>query len=719
MKKADKGHFRNGMLCMLLSLSLLSPLTFTACVNAHPELDIEIETDYTQIIAAIADSQKSLKDKMDLIEQAVKNGLSQNESLLKLVQCAVESLSGTLEEKLAAIQQALNAQGVSLESKLALVEAAMESGFADDAARQALLTQAIESLGGTLEERVSALEEAMKAQTASLETKLALVEAAFKGGFTSADEQDKLLQKAVESLQGTLEEKLADIEKVMTSQATSLESKLGLLSKALEEGLADQGQALENMKKALDTTLKGTDADLSQLEADVMEELSALSQKLTTEELAKALKGIADTIDSQNQSMEKLLESIREALVDTEESLKETPLLTFAGDPTATITVTKGEEFSIAFTVSPDSTRLVKDSLKVNMISRKLFYPEGSGLHTEADHFTVKSLEKDPDIAGRYTVTLTANSIGAVWDESALSFTYNFGNKRRARYVVTQPFAVTMMPRAKDALQRSYYPNGSFLMSLPVQGHVMGNIYYALGSMRFNTEDGAETRTYSVDNLTRAKFIQPDKPDTASVFTTLDKKKHFLSFSPDTVGNHAWREFQKHYAEDHRFQEVSGRLALTDRWGATDSIDLAMKWFVTWPIPYEIVDTVNVRKPSDFDRPGENYVLPYSEIWPKRLNLWGLDFDDIHSCGVELENTPNGCGDGFEEMQLIIPEESDSSTYLEVLKGVQPVPGKQFQALGFLGLYARPSDVDPSFRPAQIYYDYHITIKVIDENDTE
>ena len=719
MKRADKGLIRNGMLCMLLSLVLLSPLSFTACVNAHPEVDIEVETDYTQIIAAIKDSRKSLTDKLDLIEKAIKSGLSQNESLLILVQGAVNSLSGTLEERLAAIEEAVKAQGTSLEAKLALVEAAVNSGMADDAARQALLLKTIESLGGTLEEKMTALEALMNTQTSSLETRLALVEVAVKGGFADAEEQDKLLQQLVASLQGTLEEKQAAIEEAMKSQTPSLESKLELLSKALEKGLTDQGLALENLQKALDTTLEGTEANLSQTEADVMEGLSALSKKLTTEELAKALKGIADAINTKTQSTEELLDSIREAIADTEEALKETPLLTYAGNLANTITVTKGEEFSVFLTVSPDSTVLVKDSLRVEVISHKLFYPEGTGIGTEPDHFVIKSLERHPDIEGMYVVTITTNSTVSVWDESLLSFIYNFGNKRKARYVSTQVFPVTMMPRAKDALERRYYPNGSFLVKLPGQDSEMGNIYYALGSMRFSTEDGKESRTYSADYLTRAKFIQPNRPDTASVFTELDALKHFVSFSPDTVGNHAWREFQKHYAEDHRSQVVSGQLALTDSWGATDSINVAMNWYVTWPIPYEIVDTVNTRKPSDFNRPGQNYVLPYSEIWPKRLNLWGLDFDDIHSCGVELENTPNGCGDGFEEMQLIIPEESASSTCLEVQKGVQPVPGKRFQALGFLGLYARPSDVDPSFRPPQIFYDYQITIKVISEDDTE
>lgn len=718
MKRADKGRIRNGMLCMLLSLSLLSPLSFTACVNAHPEVDIEVETDYTQIIAAIKDSRKSLTDKLDLIEKAIKSGLSQNESLLILVQGAVNSLSGTLEERLAAIEEAVKAQGTSLEAKLALVEVAVKSGMADDAARQALLMKTLESLGGTLEEKMTTLEALMNTQTSSLETKLELVEAAVKGGFADAEEQDKLLQQLVASLQGTLEEKQAAIEEAMKSQTPSLESKLELLSKALEKGLTDQDQALKNLQKALDTTLEGTEADLSQLEADVMEQLQALSKKLTTEELAKALKGIADTIHTQTQSTEELLESIREAIADTEEALKETPLLTYAGNLAITITVTKGEEFSVFLTVSPDSTVLVKDSLRVEVVSHKLFYPEGTGIGTEPDHFVIKSLERHPDIEGMYVVTITTNSIVSVWDESLLSFVYNFGNKRKARYVGTQAFPVTMMPRAKDALERHYYPNGSFLLKLPGQDFEMGTIYYALGSMRFSTEDGKESRTYSADNLTRARFIQPDKPDTASVSTVLDPR-HFVRFSPDTVGNHAWREFQKHYAEDYRSQVVSGQLALTDSWGATDSINLAMNWYVTWSIPYEIVDTLNVRKPSDFDRPGQNYVLPYSEIWPKRLNLWGLDLDDIHSCGVELENTPNGCGDGFEEMQLIIPEEGASSTYLEVPKGVQPVPGKRLQALGFLGVYARPSDVAPSFRPPQIFYDYDITIEVISEDDTE
>ena len=695
-----------------LLLALVLGLAVPACDISQPELDIVLERDFSEVIQAINDANKSLTDKLTLIDAAFNNKMAGNRSLLELVQGALASLSGTQEEKLAAILAAVNARSTSLETKLALVEAAVQGGFTEARSQQALLRQAIDALTGSAKEKLAAIETAVNDQSSSFETRLGLIEAAVKKGLADSKAAQELISQAISTMGTTLEDKLAAIKSAVESDNTTLETKLGLLSTALNTGLTQQGSAFEMLKSALDD-LKPIDTAQQTAKTQILSGLETLSKKLTTEELAKAYKDMADAIDTQEQSLEEVLNNLLTVVNNLAEDWGAQYQLALVGDPTQQVTLTKGSTFRVKLSVSPADFVLKKDNLQLKLVSRKLFYPEGSTIGTDPDHFVISSLEAEPGTAGQYVVTISTQSAVAVWDESVFCFVYNFGNDQKARYVGTHPFPVTMMPRIQDGLERRYYPNGSFLMKLPGQDFMMGTIYYALGRKRFFTEDGSESRTYSADNITRAKFIQPDRPDTASVFTKLDSK-HFVSFSPDTVGNKTWRAFQKRYVEDHLSQEVTGQLALTDRWGTTDSFDVRMKWYVTWPIPYEIVDTVGTAKPSDFVLLNGSYVRHYPQIWSSYLNPWGLDFDDIHNCGVELENKPTGSGGNYEEMQLVIPEDSASSTYLKVMKGVKPVAGKRFQALGFLGLFAMPSDVEPYFRPPQIYYDYQITIKVID-----
>ena len=819
---------------LLLSLLLLAPLAFTACDNGNPEINIEMETDYREIIKAIGDTKQSLSNKMALIEAAVRNGLAENQSLLELMQEAVSSLGGTLEEKLAAIetamqmrttaletklalveaavnngfadskkqqellQQAVAAMGGTLENKLSaidsavtskttgletkigLVEAAVQKGFADDAAAQALIVEAIEALDGTLEEKIAAVEAVVGSRTADLAAKLALIETAVKEGFAGQQTAQDLIRKAVETLGGTLEAQLTAIETALKSQTTSLETKLALIEEALKDNTSDTEGELDLIRKALvslDETMSGrlsaiesamksrtpsletkfeliataveegfmadtaavhavhtaldsslyvADTALVNLKDSILVQLTAIAARLTPDELAKALTDIVSAIDSQTQSSAAVLAAIKQTVDDLVDSQSGSYALFYAGDPKATITVTKGEAFSVKLRVEPAEAVLIRDSLQIDVVSRKLFYPEGASTGTEPDHFTLQSVVKDPAVAGQYDVTIATNSTVSVWDESILAIVYRFGKPDHPKHVTTETFPVIMMPRAKDALVGGYYPNAAFQMRDTIIAHenkvtvdTMGVIYYALGSVNFRTEDRKESRTYTAGNLSAAHFVQPDKPDTASVFTRLDADKHFVSFYPDTTRNQAWRDFKSRFADDHESQTVSGKLALTDRWGATDSLDLAMKWYVAWTISYEIVDTTSLMslKPSDFEYTGQTYVRKYPEIWSQRLAPWGLDYETIRRCGLELENTPKGCGSNFKLMQLNLSS-GPSSTCLEVAEDLKPVKGNEYQALGVFRLCVRPSDVDPSFCPTQILYKYQITLKVTQEDDT-
>ena len=59
-----------------LFLIILCMLAFTACDNSNPEINIRMETDYSEIIDAIGDANRSLSNKLALIEAAMKNGLA-------------------------------------------------------------------------------------------------------------------------------------------------------------------------------------------------------------------------------------------------------------------------------------------------------------------------------------------------------------------------------------------------------------------------------------------------------------------------------------------------------------------------------------------------------------------------------------------------------------------------------------------------------------------
>ena len=125
----DKGIWRSRALAFLL----LAPLSFPSCENRHPEMDIMMETDFSEIIEAITNANNSLSEKLAQIEESLRKGLSDSKSAMDLIRQAVASLTGTIEEKLAAVEAAVKSQTTSLETKLALIEAAVSNGFADAA----------------------------------------------------------------------------------------------------------------------------------------------------------------------------------------------------------------------------------------------------------------------------------------------------------------------------------------------------------------------------------------------------------------------------------------------------------------------------------------------------------------------------------------------------------------------------------------------------------
>jgi len=288
---------------LFLALAVLSPFSFTACDNANPEINILLDTDYREIIAAIGDANQSLSNKMALIEAAMRNGLSENESLMQLIQEALASMGGTMEEKFDAIEAVVKARTTTLETKLALVEAAVNQGFVDDQAQQELLQQAVASLGGSAAEKLAAVEAAVKDQAPRLETKLGLIEAALQEGFADDAKARALVAEAVDSMEGTLAEKMAAVEAAVGSQTADLSAKLALIETAIQEGFAADTTGKSLIRMALDSLGGHLEQQAAAIEAAIQSQTSTLETKL------KLLEGVIGATDNS-----RMLELVRQAV---------------------------------------------------------------------------------------------------------------------------------------------------------------------------------------------------------------------------------------------------------------------------------------------------------------------------------------------------------------------------------------------------------------------
>ena len=105
MKRFTDRIIRCGWLVVFLLLVSLAPVTFTACDNPAPELNISMETDLSGVLAALNNANTSLGDKLSSIEKAMSDGLADSQEALEMVRKAVASMEGTMAEKLAAIEE--------------------------------------------------------------------------------------------------------------------------------------------------------------------------------------------------------------------------------------------------------------------------------------------------------------------------------------------------------------------------------------------------------------------------------------------------------------------------------------------------------------------------------------------------------------------------------------------------------------------------------------
>jgi len=799
---------------ILLSAVLLF---LQACTSDPAEIAIDLEPEYSGMLDAIRGVDRSLYDKLALLESAVTGGMADSYAALEMVKELVASLDGTMEEKLATLESAMKAQSVSLETKMALVEEAVRSGFADFEAQQELLQQAIAAFTGSAEEKLAAVEEAVMAQTAGLETKLGLIEAAVSAGFADSAEalamiadiidglgdalgdkmaaieavvssqtaglasklaliegaalqgfasdstQQALIREALNSLGGTLEQKYAAVEaavknptaslpakldlieaavaagltdkqdaiklindalgaldgsvdtkiaainSVIGSQTTALESKTGLISSALEAGVIADTAAVHALQTALESSLGKLDSDLSAARDDIINTISGIAAKVTPAELAKAFKGITDAIDSHSQSTEAMLTAIQKAVKDLEEALvKPTMTLTYLGDPSYTLV--KKQEVSIPLSVIPEKSVLSKEKMRINVVENNQFF---SGDGTEANHFSIKSLEPDTNTEGQYIVTLTADATDNVWDESTLLFEYNYGTDNEPLYAATSSFQAVMMPPADEGLKIWVYPYATFLGELGQQSvDTLGVIYYAFNKVTYTQKNSSATRTYTADNLAAASFVpNSGMPPVKATFkiNKIDELNYsnarYMSFCPDTTGSQVWRTFKD---MPEAFMNVKGSISLTDKWGGTASVPVDINWAsrheknITIDLPYNSQSIYEEDGDYwyDFDLYDVLETMGYYEnLWPALGN-----YNWQHN---EIPLTQADTDEGRSEFPQIRGG-FNMHLMLDFLYG----PGNSYRTRGNVRFIIKPDDTSSGFAPTQLLMSYCITLNI-------
>lgn len=299
-----------GLLAAFLLFGTAAPLTFTACTNEHPEINVQMVSDYSGIIDVIKNLDKSLADKMALIENAIKEGTLSNTQALDAIKTVLNNMNGTMADKLAAIEAAVNSQTTSLETKLALIETALNEGFADVAEGQDLMKGAIESLEGTVADKLDAVKAAMDDQTTALKTKLQLLRVAVDEGFASVKEGQEMLVSALEALEGTVADKLDAVAEAIDDQTLELSDKLALIDATVEEGFANEAEALGLIEEAISNMAGDITDKLEALKAAVNNQTTKLETKLDAVKTAvadgfitekEALGLISDALEAQNE----------------------------------------------------------------------------------------------------------------------------------------------------------------------------------------------------------------------------------------------------------------------------------------------------------------------------------------------------------------------------------------------------------------------------------
>ena len=693
---------------LLLSLAVL--LTLSACREDPLSADITLDADYSGVTAALDEMASSLASQLAAIEQAVDEGLADNQEALRQIQAMVASLNGTMEEKLSAIASVVKLQTTGLEAKLGLIEAAVQEGFAADTAQQALLRAAIDAVGGKLETKLAAVEAAVQGQTLNLEMKLGLIEATVRSLATADDEACALIREAIASLDGTLEEKLSAIAAAVETQSAGLATKVELIAAALEAGFLDETKAVRTAQTALATSLDSLDASIAQVGDEIVAQLDTLASQMTPEELAKAFQGIRAAIINQTQSTTGLLAALQRALVELEEAI--VPFrLNYLGEPT--LMTAAGGSWRADIQVNPANTVIDEAKLKLDILSRKQFFPTwGNNAQGDASSILYSlSLTADPSVEGKYAVTISCQCPYVVWDEVTVALSAAYGSTQKPGYASTEPFDLVMTPKALKGLKYWTYPAASFTFK---RHGSINNIYYSLDSGVFNTQDQSDTRTYTAAFIDSVQFI-PVNDSIAPVFIQLDKEKRMIVFIPDTAGItytqfwpdkdpsdrggwRLWHNFKDSSGVKH--ESLLGKLVLTDRWHVKDTIhNFKIGWYNAVWFPESAIVGVN-------DIQDDNTAVVDTRSLLSKL---GLERAWLEGRYILQEHYGDLEGPYLKMSAQLLPE----TLKLAVKFQGDPAVGSKFGLTAHYDLWIFPTETDPQFKILALSFSYSLVVTIV------
>ncbi len=695
---------------LLLSLAVL--LMLSACREDPLSADITLDADYSGVTAALDEMASSLASQLAAIEQAVDEGLADNQEALRQIQAMVASLNGTMEEKLSAIASVVKLQTTGLEAKLGLIEAAVQEGFAADTTQQALLRAAIDAVEGKLETKLAAVEAAVQGQTLNLETKLGLIEATVRTLAATDDEACALIREAIVSLEGTLEEKLSAIAAAVEAQSAGLATKIELIAAALGAGFLDETEAVRTAQTALAASLDSLDASIAQVGDEIVAQLDTLASQMTPEELAKAFQGIRAAIINQTQSTTGLLAALQRALVELEEAIVPFRLI-YLGEPT--LTTAAGGSWRADIQVNPANAVIDEAKLKLDILSRKQFFPTwGNNAQGDASSILYSlSLTADPSVEGKYAVTISCQCPYVVWDEVTVALSAACGNTQKPKYITSDSFKLVMVPKPLKGLKYWTYPAASFTFK---RGGSVNNIYYALDSGIFETKDGSDTRTYNASFIDSVRFV-PENEGMAPMFIQLDKEKKMIVFIPDTAGItytqswpdakdpsygwQIWHNFKDSSGVKH--ESLLGKLVLTDRWHVKDTIQIRPEkeigWYNAVWFPERAIVGVNDIQEDN------TAVVDITSLFSKL----GLRREWLEGRFILQEQYGDLEGPYFKMSAQLLPE----TLKLAVRFQADPVPGAEFGLTAHYDLWIFPTETDPQFKILALSFSYSLVVTIV------
>ena len=299
------------IICLTVGLSGV----FTACNNDVPTIDYQHESKYTAdfsklieairsqtttlekklelINQALNDVNASLKDKLNLIEVAVAEGVGTYKEYAEKIIEAIDNLNATQDAKLQAIYEILASNNASLELQLAAIEEAVKAGFGTYKEMAEALIKSINDLNASQAEKLQLIYDILKSELATLSQKVADVEAAIKAGFLDN-------QAALKALQDAIVAALANDQKDLSDRLKELNDALTAIKGSLDSNFKLSADAIATLTNELIEVLYNNQVSTNTKLANIEDAIRALSGTVTAEyaKVAELLKQIADAVEA-------------------------------------------------------------------------------------------------------------------------------------------------------------------------------------------------------------------------------------------------------------------------------------------------------------------------------------------------------------------------------------------------------------------------------------